>query len=58
MRKDYLGRVTRKVGSAAKEFNYANNGSGGKIHCSFPIIGASEKIAQLLSTQSKLSKEL
>ena len=43
---------------SAREFDYADNWNFAKAFCSFLIISASEKMFQLLSTQSKLSKEL
>ena len=45
------------LGSPLREFKYADNCNSAKIYCAIPIIGATEKIAQPLSTQYKLSKE-
>ena len=37
---------------------YADNWIFAKVYRSFPVIGATEKVAQRLSTQSKLYKKL
>ena len=52
-----MASTNKKRAFAPREFNYADNCNSAKIYCIFPVIGPSEKIAQPLSTQSKLFKE-